>query len=213
MAASASSPAHRLKVLEAARIRAKKELGRGETLGAKPMAALLKVQWVTLREWCRTFDGFADAGCFTFGGQGTDYVFKPIATIDWLRKHFEKDLAQRTARARRDQKLVAGRTLDEVPDDYDLDQLRKLLKATTEFQDAKVSAGQLVDREGVVAILRKTFPELLQAGMTAAQVADPSGQWSPDARQAAEAVTRIILTAQQKIIQRDMNRLGGAAQP
>lgn len=211
MAVSETSPATRLKALEAARIRAKKELGRGETLTSRPMAALLGVSWNTLRKWTQEIDGFAQSGAFEIGGQGVDYVFKPMKTIDWLITYFRRERAKRVEKAGRARRLIAGSRLDHVPEEYGLAEIRGLLDASIKFQDAKVASGELVRRDDVLAELRVMFPLMLQAGLTAPQRADPNGMWSEHEREIAETVARMILSAQEKVVQKGLNKLSGGA--
>jgi hypothetical protein len=207
--ASPVSPRTKIERLKMA-LPAARKLKPNETLTAKPMAELIGVRWPTLREWVDECPGLESAGAVLRGGQGTEYIFRPKAAINALIKHFGSQVAQAAKKARRTRQIIGAESMLDVPEDFSLDETRKLLDTAIRFQDAKVNSGELVRRNHVVAILNRTFPEMLHAGLLAAQQADPNGRWSPDQRIAAETVARMMLAAQQSIITRDMAKINGA---
>lgn len=210
MARPATTPSARLKVLARAKAKAEK-MKRGERVTAKPMAELLEVSWPALRGWCDDIPGFAESGAFDRGGNGVEYSFLALKTVNVLIKHFERERDRRAGKARRARKIIGAEGFVDVPEDYGLDETGKMLRLSIEFQDAKARSGELVRRREIVDVLNRTFPEMLQAGLMAAQQADPNGRWSPDQRTAAQTVARMILSAQEKIVQRDLVRIRGGA--
>lgn len=183
MARSAPPPSARLKVLHRARAKAAK-IRSGETLSAMPMAELLEVRWPALREWCNTFDGFADSGVFEGGGNGVDYVFRPRQTITWLIRHFEKEQAAKSAKARRVRRLVGGGQLAGVPDDYSVDELGKIISVRSKLREERLKDGGLVDAARAQHAVREMFSRMQLAGAQAAQQQDPTGQWPLELREA-----------------------------
>lgn len=208
MGFSAQSPEVRRAALDRAAEKAK-AFKRGDTLSASPMSDLLEVSWNTLKGWTRSIPGLA--GCFVIGAQGQQYEFKPAATVKALRRHFDAEQARRVKQAERTRRIVGSDKLVDVPADYDLDSLNKMLRTISALRDAQVRDGALVDRAEVVEMARGTFQAMLQAGVTALQTVDPTGSWTPEQREAADMVARQILTAQQRIVERDFGSSSGGA--
>jgi hypothetical protein len=210
MARPATSPAARLRQLEAAMERAKK-LKRGERLSAMPMAELIGVGWPTLRGWCNDIPGFAESGAFEGGGNGIEYSFAAAKTLRFLTGHFTRVREQGVARARRLRQIAGGESLAAVPDDYDLDELRKLHALSITVQETKVRAGELTSRSQVTSRLREVFGAMQAAGVKAIQQADPTGQMAPETRSIVEDVMRSVLLAQERAAQECLAGLNGGA--
>lgn len=208
MGRSSSSPANRLKVLARAKERAAK-VKRGEVLRSRDMSKLLEVSWPTLRGWCNDLEGFAESGAFTPGGQGVDYGFHPRATVQFLIKHFTKVQKGQVERARRTRSIVGGGRLADMPEDFDLDDLTKMLRVNGVLREAQERDRLLVDRGDMLAGLVATFSAMQQAGLTAIQQADPTGQWAPRERAAAETAVRTMMTAQYAAMTKELTKLRG----
>ena len=195
MPRSPTSPATRIEKLGIARTRAKTELKRGETLSAAPMAGLLGVTWKTLSGWCDDIDGFAESGAFDRGGEGIEYVFRPLKTIDYLIKHFTAEREARAMRARRTRKLAAGNALDDLPDDYSLEEIAKIVTTAAKVREERERQGQLVEAGKVTNAVREAFSKMQQAGLRSAQEQDPTGLWPVEIRESFEdAINSVILS-------------------
>jgi hypothetical protein len=194
MAKAGNSLAARLRNLESALERAKK-VKRGAVMSAEPMRELLRVSWPTLRQWCRDIPGFAESGAFVGGGNGVDYEFKPVATVKFLLKHFRAEQDARLAKAREVRRLVGAEQLAGLPDDIDIDELRKVVQLQGQLIEARVKAGELVDAEKVRNALAGLFTKMQQAGVKAASEQDPTGQWPPEIRESFDdAVSNVLVT-------------------
>lgn len=210
MARPATSPAVRIKALEAAKQRAK-TLKRGEHLSAMPMAQLIGVSWPTLRDWCRDIPALVEKGAFEGGGNGIEYSFNPRKTIDVLIAHFTAERDARRKRASRIRKIVTGSDAPETVEDFDLDEMRKMLGLSNSLQDAKVKSNELVRRDVVSDLLRQVFTSMQQAGVKVIQQADPTGQMLPETRSIVEDVVRSLLLAQERAAQECLRGLNGGA--
>lgn len=206
-AASETSPAKRIEALERSRKRAKSELKRGETLTAKPMAGLLGVSWTILRKWCETLDGFAESGAFDFGSEGVEWVFRPLKTIDWLISHFKREHAARAERARRERKIIAGSSLNHLPDDIGLDDLRKMLDVQERVDDGKIRQGALTDANLAAAQFRRYHDEMQKSLLRAGQTLDPTNGWDPVFRQQFDQAMRDTLLMTQRISRECLSNL------
>lgn len=213
MARPATSPAARLRRLDAAKAKAAK-LKRGTVLSASPMAELLGVSWPTLRDWCDDVPGFAESGVFTRGGNGVEWEFQPGRTIAFLSGHFKREQAASAKRARRVRQAVGGKALADVPDDYSLDELGKMVRLSRELREERERQGQLVEAEKVRVALRLMMSRIQSAALRAAQEQDPNGRWAPDMRESFENATHAWLLAAERAGQDVLAELnGGAAYP
>lgn len=210
MARAPTSPAARLKRLDISLAKAA-SLGLGEVLSAKPMAELLGVSWNSLRDWCDSFEGFEASGCFQRGGNGVEWQFNAVATILWLRHHFTLERERAEGESRRLKQIVGGDALDVLPDTFDLDQVAKMIRVSTELQAAKVKAGQLIDAGNAASALRQCFSQMQQAVLRAAQEQDPTGQWPPEIRESFEDATRTILLRMEQAGEACLGQLRGGA--
>lgn len=210
MARSATSASARLRALERAKGKAR-GLSRNATLTARPMADLLGVSWTTLRDWCVELPGFAESGAFDQGSEGIEWVFRPLKVIGFLEKHFRAEQKRSVERSRRVRRIVAGDTLDGVPDEYDLDDLRKLISLSATVQDQREKQGQLTDAAAAATAFRVYHEALQEAALRAAQEQDPNGFWSPEMRESFENAMRSVLLKMQKAGQKCLAALNGNA--
>lgn len=213
MARPATNPAARLERLRKAlpRAQAFAKANRGGTLTAKPMSEMLGVSWPVLRDdWCDGIPDFEDK-CFTRGGNGIEWAFKPVATVRFLIKHFEAEQAKRLKKAKQVRRAVGGDALDHVPEDMDLDQIGKLIKLGRELREEQVLQGQLVKRVDVANLLAKTFSEMLQAGVQAGREMDPTGQWPTEYAEAWQSAIDNLILSQSATAEECLSELGGGS--
>lgn len=194
MAKPSTTTEPRLRQLIAARDKARK-FKRGETLTASPMAELIGVSWPTLRKWCNDIPGFAESGAFVGGSNGIEYAFSPRKSLDYLVKHFEAERAAALEKTRKVRRIVGGDSIDGIPEDFDLDQISKMVRVAGQIRDERERQGQLVDAALVRQTLREMFSRMQQAGLRAAVEHDPSGQWPAHMREAFEdAINSVLLS-------------------
>lgn len=210
MARPAQNPSVWLRKLETAKIKAA-SLKRGETLSAKPMAEMLGISWQTLKDWCDAIPGFAESGAFDPGGNGIEWTFRPGKTIAFLVKHYEAERARSARKAKRVRKIVGASALAEVPDEYSLEELSKMLRLSVDLQDAKVKSGRLIDAAVAVSAFGQMFTSLQQSVLLAAQEQDPTGSWPPEVRESFEDATRSILLKMEQAGQDCLRALRGGA--
>lgn len=209
----ATSPSARLEKLRVSLAKAKK-LKRNQTITAEPMATLLGISQVTLRSWADKLDGFEASGCFERGGRGIEWTFKPVATVEWLIKHFEAERSRSVKQAHKVRSIVGAADNDEIPNDISLGELKTLLDLTVRAQDARMKAGELVRASQVKEILRRVFSAIQQAGLRTALELDPTGQWPPETREIVENAIRTVLLKQVQAAEACLNEFGRSpAQP
>lgn len=208
MARPQTSPAARLRALKAAKDKLP-PLKRGETLSMRPMAEVLRVSPKALTAWCDDIPGFEESGVFVRGGNGIEYAFKPRRTIDWLIKHFEKEVQAAAAKSRRTRKIVAGNELDAVPDDYNLDDMRKMVALSETIQANRERQGLLIDAAKASDAFRTYHSRLQSAFLRAAQEQDPQGRWPADIRESFENAIRSVLVETERAGRACLDRLNG----
>ena len=119
-------------------------------------------------------------------------MFRPVKTIDFLAGHFRKESA---ARAKRVRKLVGADKLADVPDDFDLDQISKMVRVASQLREERERQGQLTDTDRVKHALREMFSRMQKAGLQAAQQQDPSGHWPAEVRESFDdAINTVLLS-------------------
>lgn len=208
MARSATNPAARLRDLAVAKERTK-ALKRGETLTAAPMADLLRVSWPVLRTWCDDVPELAQSDAFSRGGNGIEWSFDPRKTVAALSRHFGAKQEAGRKRARRIKAMVAGDALDSAGEDFDLDEIGKMLRLSRELQEAKIQQGRLVDAEKSRSAVRAMCSEMQEAVLRSAQEQDPTGRWPVDFRESFEDAVQKILLAMEQAGQKCLDRLNG----
>lgn len=208
MARSATSPAARLQRLEAALAKAR-AMKRGTVLTFEPMMELLGVSRPVLRDWCREIPGFAESGAFEGGGNGIEYRFNPVKTVRFLIRHFTAERDARVAKAREVRRMVAGDRLEGLPDDFDLDEIRKMIQVHAALREERQRAGELVDAARAREALRAMTTEMQQAGVKAASQQDPTGQWPPEIREAFEDAVNNVLVVMGRAGEKALRALRG----
>ncbi len=176
MARPVTSPSARLRLLTASLAKAK-ALKRGTVLNAKPMCELLGVSWPVLREWCDDLPGFAESGAFTAGGNGIEWTFKPVATVNFLIRHFEGVKKAQIATAQQVRRAIAGDGLADAPAEMSLDEIAKALKVAAAMREERERQGQLIEVAKVATLADGMITRLQQAAIQAGREYDPTGQW------------------------------------
>ena len=208
MARPQTSPAARLRALKDAKDKLP-PLKRGETLSMRPMAEMLRVSTKALTAWCDDIPGFEESGVFVRGGNGVEYAFKPRRTIDWLIKHFEKEVQSAAAKSRRTRKIVAGNALDAAPEDYSLDDMRKMVQLSQTIQADRERQGQLIDAAKARDAFREYHSRLQSAMLKSAQEQDPQGRWTAEIREPFENAIRSVLLDMERAGRTCLERLNG----
>lgn len=210
MAQAGNSLAARLRKLEGALAKAGK-LKRGSTLSARPMAELLGVTWVALRGWCDDIAGFEESAAFVRGGNGIEWEFRPGPAIRFLIKHFKAEIAASAKRAKRVRAIVGGNALDQVPDDFSLDETRKIVQLSAAIQDQRERQGELIDARLAAEAFRAYHDTLQSAVLRAGQQQDPNGRWDPQTRESFEDAMRSVLAEAQRAGRKCLAKLNGGA--
>lgn len=193
MATRGNNLAARLRKLDAALAKAKK-LKRGEHLTFEPMMELLDLRSRrVLRDWCSDIPGFEESGAFVRGGNGIEWEFEPRKTIEFLVKHFSAERDAKLAKAREVRRMVGAEQLDGLPDDFDLDEIRKMIQVHAALREERQKAGELVEAAKVRDALTAMFTKMQQAGVRSASQQDPTGQWPPEIREAFEDAVNNVL--------------------
>jgi len=193
MAHSASSPAARLRKLNAALEKAKK-FKRGTVLTFEPMMELIGVSRPVLRDWCGEIAGFEESGAFERGGNGIEWQFKPGPTIRFLIKHFEAEQAKQVEKAKRLRKAIGDDVLAELPEDMTADEIIKAVRAAREVREEQESQSALIKASLAASVFDQTINRMLQAGIQAGREQDPTGQWPPEyAEKWQNAIDTLIL--------------------
>lgn len=187
----------------------------GTVLSFEPMMQLLGVNRPTLRDWCRDIEGFATSGCFNGGAEGVKYEFNPAATVWFLIGHFERLRQSEIDAARKTRELVGGaETLQGLPDEYSLKDIREAIQTAALVREEKVRSGELVEVGPLRMKLRAMFTRMQEVMMTAASRADPTGQWLPHIRESFEdeiGNVGIEMVRAGEAVLGDLN--GGTSQP
>lgn len=173
------SPTTRIARLEDAKKRIV-EAGNIGKLTAQPMAQMLGVQWTTLRDWTRLFTPAQSKGVFIVGGNGAEYSFHPLKTVNLLIKHFT---AEQTKKARRHKRTTDALGI-EVDSEHqpDLAELSKLVALTAQITEMKVKQGKLVPTEDVTALFREHNRWTQERILGVGSQQDPTGQWPAELR-------------------------------
>lgn len=178
----------RLRKLEAAMERA--VLWPEPTASFEPMLEILGVSRPSLRDWCNTLPGFDTCGAFVRGGQGNKWEFRPAATVWFLLKHFRAEHEASVARSRRNKEIAGGQALAAVPDDFDLDQTRKLVSLSGDVQEQRERQGELVEVAPIASHLKRVFSEIQVAILTTPQEMDPTGRLPTETRELLDDAAR-----------------------
>lgn len=194
MARAATPPGARLLQLKHAKEKAAK-LKRGELLSAQPMAELLGVSWPALRAWSNEVEELTKLDAFVRGGNGVEWAFRPIQTINALIAHFEAKQKASVRRAQRVKKIVAGNALQGAPEDLSIDELTKMVRLSREIREEQVRQGELIEAAEARMAVMSFMSSIQEAALRAAQEQDPNGRWPPEIRESFEAATQNLLVA------------------
>lgn len=193
MARKATNPAARVRTLEASLAKAK-TLPRGTVLTADPMAELLGLSWVALRTWCNDIPGFEADKHFVRGGNGIEWQFKPVASIQFLIKHFTAEQQRGIQRRRAVRQAIGSSVIDDIDEDLSLEEIDKIIRLQTRLREERERQGQLIDRTVAEDAIAKMVASMQRAGLQAAREQDPTGQWPPEISESFEnAVNSLIL--------------------
>lgn len=211
MAGKTASPAVRLRKLKAALPKAQAAGKGGKRLSAEPMREMLGVSWPVLREWCNDIPGFEESQAFTRGGNGIEWSFKPVATVRFLINHFEQVEKAKREEAKRVRKIIAGDTLDEAPEEYDLDQLQKMLRLSRELREERLHWGKLVEAERVTNLLRAMFGKMQATASKSLSAQDPTNRLAPEHREMLEDAFANVLETMLVEGEKVLGKLSGGA--
>lgn len=192
MARPSTSPAARIRRLEAAQERARK-LRSGTVLSAKPMAELLGVGWPVLRDWCDDVPALANSDAFTRGGNGVEWEFKAQRTVTLLLKHFR---AEQDAQGRRSRALTkaVGVTLPDADADVSLAEVRDRVNLTMTLTGAMERQGQYVLASTVATFLAGFCQHVVDGIMGVRTKVDPNGNLPPAVRREVDKYLRSVAT-------------------
>lgn len=178
-----------------------RDLKRGTTLTAKPMAELIGVSWDVLRGWCNTLDGFEKGADFVRGQAGKPWVFKPLKSINWLIKHFSAAQKAQQSEAAAQIKKAVGNDVEPPRTAMSVRDMRDLLVLNREVTDEKVRQGKLADVDQLVSVLQTVFSAMQAAGLETQQKLDPNGKWPPETRAVVDEAIREMMIEQERAAQ------------
>jgi hypothetical protein len=182
----------RLGKLRAARPKAA-GLKRGAVLASKPMADLLGVQWPTLRDWCDALPALEAKGAVKRGGNGTEYEFKPLRTIDLLIKHFEASVARQTKK-NRDIRRAVGVTLDHSEESASFAEVKDMVGMTLSVVAAAEKMGIYTLAEESARFIEGYNQTVVNGIMGVRTQVDPNGILPPHIRTAMDDALRSLAT-------------------
>lgn len=209
MPRAATSPAVRAQRLRSVTLPKAKRI-KDRRLSANEMADLLEVHVNSFRKWRRGIPGFAESGCFIEGDRGIGYEFDPVATVQFLIKHYDAEAKALTEKVRRLGKaLGADDELGGLPEEMTPGELKTLLDVSMRFQDLRERQGSQVPVNTVRSVLVEMTSRMREAGLRAVQEADPNGRWSAEMRTIAEDLTRTILLEQKRAADHCLEELRG----
>lgn len=188
MAGSASLE-DRIKALKEAQSKAKKKYSADARISAEPMAELLGISWVSLRDWIKNIPSLERQGCVVGGARGIAWSFDPRKTVDALVAHFEIE----------QDKIIESNV--ELSDDYKFDvpksergsplpELRVIQDMTVKGVHAKILQGKYYLADEKDEIDRIAWEAAGQAIMNAPHFVDPTGQSSPATQSALKDYLR-----------------------
>lgn len=208
---SETSAAQRIESLAVARKRVKSILGRGEELALGDMCRLLGITPPTMKKWIAEIPGFAQSGAFDAGSEGREYSFKPLRTIDYLTRHFErvkKAQAEVTVRLAR---LAGAEDLIDPERPMSLDDIEKALRSLDRIEERRERQGELIDAAATASVFRAYHQAIQKTALGLAQQADPEGRWSPEFRRTFDDAARSLLLGIQRAGRDALKQLSGSA--
>lgn len=185
------SPTARIEGLEAAKRRIEQIEDR-QSLSSKPMAELLNVSWPTLRGWCDSVGAFTDSKAFIRGGNGIEWEFDPVKTVDALLSHFRGELDKRQDHNRR---VVESAGIEMDPSEasnIDIVDLKRQVDLTIAIQEQKMRVGGYVPAPEVTNFLRGYNQAAIGAVLGTGTSIDPTGALPSNIRSAMDELLREV---------------------
>lgn len=199
MGKPAASISVRIQKLEASLVRAR-ALKRSLTLDAKPMADLLGVNWVTLRDWCDTIAELETSQAVKLGGNGIRWEFSPRHTIEILIKHHKSVLRGQAARTRTIAKAT-GAYVGEDEAGLSIPETKNLVDMTLTVIAAQDRQGATCQMSAVETGWNRLCDAWVQGVMSGTTTIDPNGNMPPHTRQAVdEYLRRVCIRAREQVI-------------
>jgi hypothetical protein len=192
MAAPKSSLTARLQKLEAAQARADK-VPRGTRLTAKPMAEMLGVTWISLKDWCNEIAKLESSGAVVRGGNGVEWSFEPKRTVKILTEHF-KGVQTRQAAKSREVAASVGVTLPEG-EAPSMAETKDLVNLTLSVTKAAEDQGRYVLADDMVRFVTGYNQEVVDAILGVRTSVDPNGNLPAHVRSAIDDHLRRVATA------------------
>jgi hypothetical protein len=206
MPLTATHPAARADWLERHALPKAKKLGN-DPIKFMPMADLIGVSRNTFKKWLREeVAGIGESGVYQGGEQGVPYAFKPLATVEFIIKHFRSLAAERAETTRQMVQTIAGEDAGEAPA-MSLLEIRQALDVKERMNKLRLQQGELVKRDTVEQAIAAMIDEMTNAQITAQQEQDPTGQWPPEMAQAFREAQETIMLGMQKAGERCIQRL------
>lgn len=180
MGANPTSDRIKLNRLNAAKIKSQ-ALKRGQILDAKPMAELVGVNWPTLRDWVDAAPELETKGAVKRGGNGVQWEFKPLRTIDLLIKRFETSVARQADRNRK-VRAATGINLPDAEDAASFAETKQMVDMTIAVVAAKEKQGSYVPAAVLASFLAEYNQVVTSAILGVKMKVDPNGNLPPHVR-------------------------------
>jgi hypothetical protein len=191
MAAPKSSLTARLQKLDAAKARAD-NVPRGTRLSAKPMAEMLGVTWISLKDWCNEIAKLESSGAVVRGGNGVEWSFEPKRTVKILIEHF-KGVQTRQAAKSREVAASVGVTLPEG-EAPSLSETKDMVNLTLSVTKAAGEQGQYVLAEDMMRFLIGYNQRVLDGILGVRTQVDPNGSLPAHVRSSIDGYLRQLAT-------------------
>lgn len=192
MARPGASLNTRIAKLQAALDRAKK-LKRGTVLAARPMAELLGVSWVTLREWCDEFSELETSGAVMRGGNGIEWSFAPARTISVILKMLDKRLAGQAKKSREITSAI-GVAMPTAEEASSISETKDLVNLTLAVVAAAEKQRRYTPTEEMIEFVDRYNQRVVDGIMGVRTRVDPNGNLPPHVRAAMDNYLRMVAT-------------------
>lgn len=179
--------------LDAAKKRAD-ALGTRATVSFKPMAEILGISRQSLSNWTDTLEGFEQSGCYKRGGNGIEWEFKAVRTVNWLLKHFTKKAEKQAAKSRAISRSV-GVTLPDAEAAPSLAETKDLVNLTLTVVAASEKQRQYAVADEVHAFMAGYNQAVVDGIMGVRTRVDPNGNLPPSVRKQVDEYLRSVATA------------------
>lgn len=184
----------RLKSLRAALVLAKK-LPSGTVLDMAPMCKILSVTQPTLRGWVEEILEIEAPETVDRGGRGMKYEFKPVPAIRALIAHFTRKGKIAAQKSREFEKSI-GVQLSESEGNFTTAEARQSVGMTIDLTKWKIATKQLMVAELCAQFIERYNRRQTEKLMGVGTKIDPTGQFSPELRQAILECHREICVEQ-----------------